>query len=276
MNSNKKLQFKISTVYYFQLLIHQLIWKMFWYLLHRFYLNSKRSTFTVLSFSDKEFRFELHALFVCISTKFGNHFAGEVIKNCSKSFSIFGWSHAIINLILFSKLLPFFTISVTEIAFITDEINTLFGDVLLKSFIDVIITFLECLKIGEVEYAYAAMSAFVITGSQCSEFLLSSCIPDLERVNFGTNINRVCFEIDSDGGGVIIGESAIGQSVEDGAFTDRLRTDKDNFECFDFHGLSWGLIFHYGFIWVIKRRNIYEFLFLVWKDYCINYINPWK
>ena len=94
------------------------------------------------------------------------------------------------------------------------------------------------MKIGEVEYTYAAMSAFVITGSQCSEFLLSSCVPDLERVNFGTNIDRVCFEIDSYGGCVIIGESTIRQSVEDGAFTDRLGTDKYNFECFDFHGLS--------------------------------------
>jgi len=74
------------------------------------------------------------------------------------------------------------------------------------------------------------MRPLIIGTSQSPEFLLSCCVPYLQRVIFLIDLSGVRFEIDADCGEVGGVEARLTQAKQDGAFSYSLRTDNNDFE----------------------------------------------
>ena len=74
------------------------------------------------------------------------------------------------------------------------------------------------------------MGTFVICWGECSKFLLSCCIPDLKWIYFVVDGSGIGFEVDADGGEVVIVEFGLAESEEYGAFSYCLWSYNDDFE----------------------------------------------
>lgn len=100
------------------------------------------STFAILSFSDEQFWFELHALLFCLSAKLTDHFAGQIVEDWGQSVPTFGRPCSVVYLVLFGELFPLFGIDLAEIALVADKINALLGYVLGECLVNVVVAFL--------------------------------------------------------------------------------------------------------------------------------------
>ena len=117
-----------------------------------------------------------------------------------------------------------------NIAFISNEKYTLFCYSFLESFIEVVVASLNCGFLGKIKDNYAALGTFIVGWSECSEFFLPGSVPNLQGVHFIVDGGGVGFEVDADGGEVVIVELGLAESEEDGALSDSLWSNYDNFE----------------------------------------------
>lgn len=83
------------------------------------------------------------------------------------------------------------------VAFVAYQENALLRNVLFQGFIDVVIASIDGWLIREIKYTDAALGTLIVCTGEGSKFLLSCCIPDLQRVWFFVDGGRVRLEVDA-------------------------------------------------------------------------------
>lgn len=121
----------------------------------------------------------------------GHHFCRQLFENLLYPVSSFGRYDSMLDSIVLSLLSPFlynlvflWFLAFDQIAFICNKESALIGDVLFRSLCEVVIASFDRIDIADIIYAQASVTALIVGGCQSSKFLLSSSVPDLERVVF--------------------------------------------------------------------------------------------
>ena len=146
----------------------------------------------------------------------------QFVKNIHNSLIFFGRTLPIFNLIFFSQILSFFSWRMIHITFISNKKYTFLCNSLLQSFVYVIITSFYSWFIWKIKYNNTTLWTFVVCWSKCSKFLLTSSIPNLQRVQFFINGGGVCFEINTNGRKISCVEFRLTQSKEDRTLSNSL------------------------------------------------------
>ena len=83
--------------------------------------------------------------------------------------------------------------------------------------------------VGGIIHHYYAVSAFVVSWSNCSESFLAGCIPDLEFDIFLIVLDRLESEVNSDRGQVVFWEFIVGELSQDGSLAHSWTPNQDQF-----------------------------------------------
>lgn len=117
-----------------------------------------------------------------------------------------------------------------NIAFVSNQENTLFGYVFFLSFAKIVITTLDSGFVREIEDTDTALRAFVVCTGESPELFLPCSIPDLKIVRFFVNSHRVGLEVDTHCGEIDCIKLGLAQSEEDRTLSNSLRADNNDFE----------------------------------------------
>lgn len=155
----------------------------------------------------------------------------QFVEQFHNSLILFGRTFLILHLISPRHFLSLLWNLMLNVLFVSYQIYTLFSDPLFNSFVYVVITLVDCSLLCEIKNTDAALAAFIVCWSQWTEFLLASCVPDLEWIIFVIKACRVGFEVYANGRSICTVKFGLSQSIKNGAFSDSLRTNYDDLEC---------------------------------------------
>eukprot|EP00356_Strombidium_inclinatum_P008278 CAMPEP_0170493682 /NCGR_PEP_ID=MMETSP0208-20121228/14210_1 /TAXON_ID=197538 /ORGANISM="Strombidium inclinatum, Strain S3" /LENGTH=128 /DNA_ID=CAMNT_0010769633 /DNA_START=334 /DNA_END=717 /DNA_ORIENTATION=+ len=89
---------------------------------------------------------------------------------------------------------------------------------------------LEGLAVGDVVSDDNGLAVFDVGGDQTLEFLLASCVPEVERDDAVLDVHFLSDEVDADGGAVVVFELVVLEPLDNRGLAHALVAQEDDFE----------------------------------------------